>query len=243
MKNFNTNRLKSFFFENWSYIALAIIFLLYFGKCSDNDHLSLAMKAQKQAAEEFIQNSNGFAAKVDSLKKVSLKLKKDIALIKNDSIERIKEIAHLKSKVSTQLAIIKTYSTNDIAKHYQTRYNDKKGVVVTQYGVALSDGIAKQNISELSVCDGVKTEMQVVKTELQAQKQIVKKQDQYIAVSYESFRVLQLAKTEKDKAFDSQQETLKTAEKGIRIEKNKKTFWQVATGVVIIGAGYFFIVE
>jgi len=239
----DTDIIKSLFLENWSYIVIVILSLLLFAKCNDNNHLSLAMETQKQATEQYVKNSDGFVVKVDSLKKVSAKLKKDIALIKNDSVARIKEIAHLKTKVSTQLAVIKTYFINDIAKHYQDRYNDKKGVVVTQYGVALSNEIAKKNLSELVVCDGAKIEMQVVKTDLQTQKRIVGKQDQYIAVSDESFRVLQLAKTEKDKAFESQQETIKTAEKGLQKEKNKKNFWKVTSGIIMAGAGYLLITK
>lgn len=243
MKNIEIEILKSLFFDYWKNIVIVVLCFFLFKSCQGERQTALAMETQIETTKQYVKNSDGFVAKVDSLKKVSAKLKKDIALIKNDSIARINEIAALKTKVNTQLAAIKTYSTNDIAKHYQGRYNDKKGVVVTQYGVALSDGIAKQNLSELSVCDGAKTEMEVVKTDLQTQKRIVGKQDQYIAVSDESFRVLQLAKTEKDKAFESQQATIKTAEKGIRKERNKKNFWKVTSGVILAGAGYLLITQ
>lgn len=243
MKNIDTEILKSLFFDYWKNIALVVLCFFLFKSCQGEKQTALAMETQIETTKQHLKNSDGFTAKVAVLKKEAEKLKKDIALIKNDSIARINEIAKLKLKVSSQLAVIKTYSANDIAKHYQERYNDKKGVVVTQYGVALSDGIAKQNLSELAVCDGAKIEMEVVKTDLQTQKRIIGKQDQYIAVSDESYRVLRLAINEKDKAFESQQATIKTAEKGIRIEKNKKNFWKVTSGVILAGAGYLLITK
>lgn len=241
MTQTNLTTAKNYVLKYWVHVALAITIIMLFSECNDNSQLSLAIKTQKEVTNQYVTKAKGFISQADSLEKEAVKLKKNITLLKKDSIKSNMEIAQLKNKVSTQLAVISHYNITDIAKWYQTRYNDKKGVVVTQYGVALSDTIAKQNISEQTVCDGAKEEMTIVKTDLQMQKTIVREQDKVVAVSDGINRDLRFAIQEGNKALDSSEATAKIAEKGLRKERNEKNMWKVITGMVITAAGYLII--
>lgn len=238
MNQINLTTVKDFALKYWVYLALIITIVLLFSKCNDNSQLSLAIKTQKKVTKEYVANAKVFVSKADSLEKVQLKLKKNIALLQKDSIKSNVEIAQLKNKVNAQLAVISHYNSSDIAKYFQTRYNDKKGVVITQYGVALSNTIAKQNISEQAVCDGTKEEIIIIKTDLQKEKAITREQDKLIVLSDEEKAQLRYAISEGNKALESSETTAKTAEKGIRKERNMKNMWKVITGAVLTGTGY-----
>jgi len=243
MKQINLITSKDFALKYWAHIALVLSLLFLFSKCNDNDQLSLAVDTQKEVTKQYKQNAKEFINKADSLEKVKIKLLKNIVLLQKDSIKSQVEISRLKIKVNTQLAAISHYKTTDIAKYFQSRYNDKKGVVVTQYGVALSDTIAKQNISEQVVCDGAKEEMVIVKSDLQKQKTIVKDQDKVIANSEQQNVNLHLSIVEINKAFESQEATVKASEKIFKKERNKKNFWKITTGVVIAASAYLFVTQ
>lgn len=243
MKKYDTTILKSIFYENWHFLVIGILIFFLLKSCQKNSDTELAIITQKEATKEFLDNSELFLHKVDSLKIIASNFKKEIALAKADSINKAKEIQYLKNVVKDQLKKISLYSTTDIARSYQQRYNAKKEVVVTQYGVALSNNVAKQNLSELAVCDETKGTLQVVQKDLTKQKGIIKDQDKYIVVTDQMNTNLNFAITEQGKAINSQKETIKTAEKQFKTERNKKNFWKVATGTVLIGAGYFFIAK
>ncbi|MEN9487997.1 MAG: hypothetical protein RL494_262, partial [Bacteroidota bacterium] len=105
-----------------------------------------------------------------------------------------------------------------------------------QYGVSLSDTIAKKNIVELIEKDGCFHEVKLFKVQLQLEekKGIVK--DTII-------ENITKANIDLHKAIFTQEKIIDNAEKSLRKEKNKKTFWQVATGAVIVGAGYLLITQ
>ncbi|WP_262213619.1 hypothetical protein, partial [Escherichia coli] len=79
------------------------------------------------------------------------------------------ETVYIENKTKSDVKKVPTLNTKQIANYYQTRY--KLPVTITQYGVSLSDTIAKKNIVELIEKDGCFQEVKLFKTQLQLEEQ------------------------------------------------------------------------
>lgn len=223
----DTDILKSLFYENWSYIlnvVLIIMLYLSFGVSDKKDSIISSLKKEVKelvaSADKYVAKNNALNDKITLLETQKQKVKTEIVYIQNKT----------KSDVKKVLAL----TTKQIANYYQERY--KLPVTITQYGVSLPDTIAKKNIVELIQKDGCFQEVKLFKTQLQLEEKKGIFKDTIIGN-------ITKANTDLHKAIFTQDKIIDNVEKSLRKEKNKKTFWQVATGAVIAGAGYLLITQ
>jgi hypothetical protein len=209
------------------YIITIVLCLILFNKCgneesllNENKSLSQDVKQYKYEAKKYIDKNNALNEKVALLEFNKQKIKKEIDLIKINT--------------KHELAKTNSLSTKEIASYYQKRY--KKQVVITQYGVALKDSVAKQNIKETIEKDGCLDEIKLVKKELaiEESKLLIK----------DSINLnLSKAYNELEKANSTQEDLILNVEKSLKKERVKKKFWQITTGAVLGAATYLIMVK
>ena len=215
---------------NWlqtsSYIAIIILSILLFRNCQDNEKLQLANSNFKQELKisdlKIEKHVNRINALNDSL----------VILNKLKQREKVK-IVTVTKEVEKKIQSVGSLTTKGIANYYQDRY--KLPIVITKYGISLSDTIAKKNIVELVQKDGLVLELNHTKNVLNiAEKQLNIKEG--VLILKDSII------SEKDKQIDSHFKIEKNLNKSIKIEKSKKTFWQI-TAVGILGGSIYLLAK
>lgn len=227
MKNLNIDIVKSLLFDYWKGIVIFTMAILLFKSCEGNKELQIANRNLKLEVKELVITADKYVAKNNALSD-------KITLLETQKQKIKKEIIYVQNKTKSDVKKVPALSTKQIANYYQERY--KLPITITQYGVSLPDTIAKKNIVELIEKDGCFQEVKLFKVQLQLEekKGIVK--DTII-------ENITKANIDLHKAVFAQEKIINNAEKSLRKEKNKKTFWQVATGAVIVGAGYLLITQ
>lgn len=224
---FDKDIIKSLVLDYGQYIVILVLCFFLFKSCEGGKELQIANRELKLEVKELVLAADKYVAKNNALndKITLLEIKK----------QKVKtEIVYIQKKTKSEAEKVPALTTKQIANYYQERY--KLPVTITQYGVSLPDTIAKKNIVELIQKDGCFEEVKLFKTQLQIEekKGIVK--DTIIGN-------ITKANTDLHKAIFTQDKIIDNVEKSLRKEKNKKTFWQVATGSVIVGASYLLIVK
>lgn len=219
--------IKSLIYENLSYVVILVLSFFLFKSCNGGNNLKLANYNLKKEVKGLVLSYDKLTLKNNSLKNRIVMLEKQKQKVKT-------EIVYVQKKTQDNLKKVPTLNTNEIAKYYKERY--KLPVLITQYGVSLSDTIAKKNITELIQKDGCFEEIKLAKTELQLEEQKGIVKDSINANLFSANTLL-------NKAVLNQNKIIENTEKSFKKEKSKKTFWQAATGVVITGATYLLIVK
>lgn len=219
--------LKSLVSDYGQYLLIIILSFFLFRSCNGNKELQIANRDLKLEVKELVITADKYVAKNNALSD-------KITLLETQKQKIKKEIIYVQNKTKSDVKKVPALSTKQIANYYQERY--KLPVTITQYGVSLPDTIAKKNIVELIEKDGCFHEVKLFKVQLQLEekKGIVK--DTII-------ENITKANIDLHKAVFAQEKIINNAEKSLRKEKNKKTFWQVAAGAVIVGAGYLLITQ
>lgn len=219
--------LKSLVSDYGQYLLIIILSFFLFRSCNGNEELRIANRNLKLEAKELVASADKYADKVNELNDKIVQLENQKQKVKT-------EIVYIQKKTDTSIKKVPTLNTKQIANYYQERH--KLPVTITQYGVSLSDTIAKKNIVELIEKDGCFQEVKLFKVQLQLEekKGIVK--DTII-------ENITKANIDLHKAIFTQEKIIDNAEKSLRKEKNKKTFWQVATGAVIVWTSYLLITQ
>ena len=243
MKQINLELVQKTVFKLLPYIGILILSTMIYFKINENSKLKLTVKAQKEQVKVYVETANKYVKEADALKKQLPNIKLDIIALEQNNHLKDVEIGLLKEKIKTKISVVSYYNSNDIALYYQKRYNDKKGVILTQYGVALIDTIAKRSILELTLFDGAKQELVLTKDKLNTTEKIVVLKDTIIVNVEKQNGKLYLAISENNKALDKKEEVIKDTEKMFRHERNKKNFWKVATTTVIAGASYLLLTK
>lgn len=223
----DTELLKSLFFENWTFLVMLILSYFLFKSCQGNEELQIANRNLKLEVKHHVASADSYIDRVN-------KLNDKITLLETQKQKVKTEIVYIQKQTGTAIKKVETLNTRQIATYYQERY--KLPVTITQYGVALQDTLAKKNIVELVEKDGCLQEVKLFKTQLQLEekKGIVK--DTII-------ENIVKANVNLNKAVGAQGKIIENTEKSLRKEKNKKTFWQLASGAILAGAGYILIVR
>ena len=227
MKNLNIDIVKSLLFDYWNGIVIFTMAILLFKSCEGNKELQIANRDLKLEVKELVITADKYVAKNNALSD-------KITLLETQKQKIKKEIIYVQNKTKSDVKKVPALSTKQIANYYQERY--KLPVTITQYGVSLPDTIAKKNIVELIEKDGCFHEVKLFKVQLQLEEEKGILKDTMIGN-------LTNANVNLHKAVFTQYKIIDNAEKSLRKEKNKKTFWQVATGAVIVGAGYLLITQ
>lgn len=227
MKKIDTAVIKSLIYENWKNIVILILCFFLFKSCQGNKELQVANRELKLEVKQLVFTADKYVAKNNALNDKNVLLEKQKQKVK-------KQIVYVQEKTKTEVEKIPTLNIKQKADYYQDRY--KLPVTITQYGISLSDTISKKNIIELIERDGCFEEIELVKKELKIEEEKGITKDS-INNNLTNANILL-----KD-AVAGQDKIIENAEKSVRKEKNKKTFWQVATGAVITGAGYLILVK
>ena len=217
--------IKSLFLENWTYILIIVLGITLFRTCEGEKEAKLANIGLKKEAKEYVISADKYISKVNELSDKIVLLEKQKQKIKT-------EIVYVQKKTDTAIKKVPTLNTKQIANYYQVRY--KLPITITQYGVSLSDTVAKKNIVELIEKDGCFEEIKLVKTELQIEEKKGILKDTIIGN-------ITKANVDLHKAVFAQEKIINNVEKSVRKERNKKTFWQVTSGIILAGAGYLLI--
>ena len=215
---------------NWlqtsSYIAIIILSILLFRNCQDNEKLQLANSNFKQELKisdlKIEKHVNRINALNDSL----------VILNKLKQREKVK-IVTVTKEVEKKIQSVGSLTTKGIANYYQDRY--KLPIVITKYGISLSDTIAKKNIVELVQKDGLVLELNHTKNILKITENQSEIKDGIVILKDSII-------SEKDKQIDLHFKIEKNLNKSIKIEKSKKTFWQI-TAVGILGGSIYLLAK
>ena len=218
---------KSLLFENWAYIVIIVLSFFLFKSCEGNEELQIANRDLKLEVKEYIASADKYANKINALN--------DTIILLEAKKQKVKtEIIYIENKTKSDIKKVPVLNTKQIANYYQVRY--KLPITITQYGVSLSDTIAKRNIVELIEKDGCFQEIKLVKTELKIEEKKGIFKDTIIGN-------ITKANVNLHKAVFAQEKIIDNAEKSLIKERNKKTFWQVTSGAILAGAGYLLIVK
>jgi len=223
----NTEILKSLLYDYWKGIVIFTMAILLFKSCEGSKELQLANGKLKLEVKDLIITADKYVAKNNALSD-------KITLLETQKQKIKTEIVYIQNKTKSDVKKVPALSTKQIANYYQERY--KLPVTITQYGVSLPDSISKKNIVELIQKDGCFQEIKLVRTELQIEEQKGFLKDTIIGN-------ITKANIDLHKAVFTQDKIIDNAEKSLRKEKNKKTFWQVTSGAILVGAGYLLITQ
>jgi len=223
----NTEILKSLLYDYWKGIVIFTMAILLFKSCQREELSQIAIRDMKKEAKELVITADKYVAKNNALSD-------KITLLETQKQKIKTEIAYIQNKTKSDVKKVPALSTKQIANYYQERY--KLPVTITQYGVSLPDTISKKNIVELIEKDGCFQEIKLFKVQLQIEEKKGILKDTIIGN-------LTNANVNLHKAVFNQDKIIDNAEKSVRKEKNKKTFWQITSGVILAGAGYLLITQ
>lgn len=208
-----------------SYLIILLLSTLLVKKCTRDNELESQINTSKIEVKSL---KNKVAKYVDKNNKLS----EEVATL-NSKKEKIRtKIIYLKSEGKSELKKIPSLTTREIAVYYQRRY--KKPVVITQYGVSLSDSIAKENIKEVIQKDNCIEEVKLVREELVIEEKRSMIKDTINSNLVKSNNLLVVT-------TNIQEEVIRKTEKSVKVEKAKKTFWQITTGAILIASTYLII--
>jgi hypothetical protein len=204
----------------WATIIILSFFL--FKSCEGNKELELTNKNEKEKVKILESESQKY---VD----VANMYRDSVTILKTEKAKTKIKIVYVTKTVEEKLKVASTLHTKGIANYLQDLY--KINVVITQYGVAVPDTMGRAVISDLIRGQGYKAELKFTK-ELLAN-------EEKSGVAKDSIIVnLDKAVVKKDSASVIKDDIINNVEKSFKKEKNKKTFWKVATGVAVTIATY-----
>jgi hypothetical protein len=241
MTTIDFNIIKGFLNKHFKNILILALAFLLFKSCDGNSDLSLANSSLKSEVKTYISNAKQLVAKNNSLEEAKVKYQDSILGLKSKLEVRKIELAELNKKVIIKVNEVKTLKSREIAKYYADRYNMPKEVKSTNLGTALTDTVAKLNITELVRYDGVKEELKITKEVLSLEKNISVKKDSIILNVENQNTNLELAVKEYEKATNSQSKIIENTEKMFKKEKRKTTFYKITTVVAIATGGYLLL--
>ena len=218
---------KDLAYNNWWKLVIIILIYLLFKSCQTNNKVQLANVDLKKEVNDLIDTADLIASKNRALRDT-------IAILEIKSQNVKTKIVYTQNKTKSDVKKVATLNTKHIANYYQERY--KLPIIITKYGVSLSDTIAKKNIIELIQKDGCFAEVKLFQTQLQIEEQKGIFKDTIIGN-------ITKANVDLNQAIFTQRKIINNAENSLQKEKNKKTFWQVTSGILAAGAGYLLITK
>jgi len=207
-----------------SYFVIFLLSIIILSTCTNSENAQLALKDKIKISD----------LKADIYKSKITQLNANIVQIgKQKQAERVKIVTVIK-EVEKKINLVPKLNTKGIANYYQNRY--KLPVTITQYGVALSDTIAKLNIKETIEKDGLQMELELTKNILlfSENQNIIKD----TIILNKDLIIIQ-----KDSQIGLHLQLEKSLNKSIKAEKTKKTIWKVASGILLAGGGYYLVTQ
>jgi len=207
--------IKSLFLENWHYLAIAILTLLLFRNCQDNEKLQFANSVYKKDIKISQLQVDKYANRINALND-------EIITLQGRKQSEKTKIVNVVKEVEKKILIAENLTTKGIANYYQGRYH--LPVTITQYGVSLSDTIAKKNIVELVKKDGLVLKLNHTKNILNITEKQLNIKDGIIVL--------------KDSIITENHKQIDSHIKQVKSERTKKTVWKIVSGSILVGAGF-----
>jgi hypothetical protein len=211
---------------NWNkvipYSIIVLLSIIVLSTCKNSQKLELTNNSLKKDIKISDLKAEKYANRINALN--------DSLIVLERSKQREKLVVKtIVKEVQTNIQAVGSLNTKGIANYYQNRY--KLPVTITQYGVALTDTIAKKNILELVQKDGLVVELQSTQTMLsiEEKKSVVKDS----IISNKSLIIV-----EKDKQLKTKDEIEKNLTKSVKSEKVKKNIWKITAVGVLAGSVY-----
>lgn len=217
--------------KHWSKIALVIVSFFLWKSCKSGELSTVKIEEHKKREKQYISDAKKIEYEKDLFKDT-------IKFLEAQNQKRQTEVVDLTKKLKSKISDIKKYNSSDIANYYKDRYKLPNEIKTTNLGTALTDKVARLNITDLVIGDGAKSELKITKNILLNTQIIVVQKDSIIKITETQNSLLILANNESNEAFNKQG---KDAEKSLKAQKNKTLFWKTTTGAVIIGAGYLLL--
>jgi hypothetical protein len=211
---------------NWArvllYVIILILSIIILSTCTNNAHTQLANEVLKKEIKISDLKAQKYVERINILNDSLVVLEK----LKQKEIIKVKIVV---KEVDRKIKEVGTMQTKDLALFYQKRYLET--VYITNYGIALSDTIAKRNIVDVIERDGFKAELGLTKNVLliEEKKRVVKDS----IIENKSLIIV-----EKDKIIGSQADIEKNLTKSVKSEKVKKNIWKVTAVGILAGSVY-----
>ena len=208
-----------------TYSSIVILLIIVFSTCTNNEKMQLTISGLEQKneisdlkIEKHVNRINALNDKITSLETTKQR-------------EKIKIVTVVK-EVKDKIEVVGSLNTKGIANYYQDRY--KTPIIITQYGVALKDTVAKLNIVELIQKDGLLRELDHTKNILNITENQSKIKDGILILKDSII-------SEKDNQIDSHFKIEANLTKSVKSERTKKTIWKIVSGGILVGAGYLLV--
>ncbi|MBC7845558.1 MAG: hypothetical protein H7Y10_03600 [Flavobacterium sp.] len=233
---------KEWLFKNWAIVALVVVSFLYFKSCQGGNELKSSLVASKAKQESYLAiaktnedaavfyrtQANNRKGKIANLEKEVVDLKASTIAVDNKTKERVKKVQN--------------YTSQEIKKYYvkEFKYLD---IPIVAAGLVHSDSLNKMIITVIEKGKGTAEKLQITEKALTKSEEAnteLKQANGELEKSNDSFSV---ANDNLEKANKEANNSVKIVEKSLRKERNKKTFWQVTSGVILAGASYLLIVK
>jgi len=211
---------------DWSrilpYVAIALLSIIVLSTCNNSERTQLANEVLKSNIKISELQAQKYASRINVLNDSLVILNK----LKQKEIVKIKVVV---KEVKEKVEAVGSLNTKGIANYYQNRY--KLPVTITQYGVALSDTLAKKNIVDVIERDGFKTQLFHTKNALNiSDKEILFKE---IIIKNKDSIIY-----EKINQINSHIDFEKNITKDIKSERVKKNIWKVTAIGILTGSIY-----
>jgi hypothetical protein len=213
---------------NWNkvipYAIIVLLSIIILSTCTNNQKVQLANDSLKKEIKISDLKNEKYATRINTLN--------DSLIVLEQLKQREKtKIVTIVKEVKVQVEAVGSLNTKGIANYYQNRY--KLPVVITKYGVSLSDTLAKKNIVEVIERDGFKAELDLFKVQLKLEEKKGEVKDTII-------KNKSLIIVEKDNIIGNHLEIEKNLTKSVKSEKVKKNIWKV-TAIGILGGSIYLL--
>jgi flagellar biosynthesis chaperone FliJ len=225
----------------WREIIILVLVFLCYTQCTGNSDLELANSSLKSEVKTYISNAKQLVDKNNALEEDKVKYQDSISDLKTEVKKKQSQIVDVNKKVIRKVNEVRTLKYREIARYYVDRYKMPKEVKSTNLGTALTDTLAKLNITELVRYDGLKDKLKITKEVLSLEKNISVKKDSIISSVEKQNVNLELAIKENEKAIDSQSKIIDNTEKMFKKQKRKTTFYKITTVIAVVTGSYLLL--
>ena len=236
-------KIKDWLVKYGQIILILVLCVVIFKQCEGSKELALANSSLKKDVKEYVSNAKQLVDKNNVLEEEKFKYIEVIVELKKKVVVKEIQVADLNKKVAQKVSDVKLMKSDEIANYYKDRYKMPSEVKKTNLGTAITDTVAKLNITELVRYDGVKAELKITKEVLSLEKNISTQKDSIIENVETQNTNLELAVKENEKAINSQSEIIDNTEKMFKKERNKKNAWKLITAGVVGVSGYLLIAK
>lgn len=197
------------------WITIIILSFFLFKSCEGSEELELKTQASEQKVKTLEYEAQKYVDIANQYKDSVVLLKNKKAVIKDSLI-------YVTKTTEEKLKVVPTLTTKGIANYFQDNYEIP--VTITQYGVAVPDTLGKAIITDLIRGQGYKAQLKFTQQLLNTEEKSGIFKDSTIVK-------LEQAGVKKDSISLVKEGTILDLKQINKKEKNKKTFWQVTTGV------------